>query len=473
MSSSTYAGSRAANRPSILDPARPIRGLTIAFCLWKVLVFLVIVSCPGLGYDTSTSHLYEYHDPNSSDVISEDIEDLLLTVPRKFVRWDSIYFLHIAQQGYVFEQEWAFGYGYTQALAYLTSVLQNLTGLGGGVIIAIEAILLSHIAHYLSVLALYRLSVNVFGNDSTTQRLICLLSSALHIICPAGAFLSAPYGESLFSFLNITGFYLYSSAYLDNKNGKRLSGDYKTLLSAVLFSAATTVRSNGILSGILFAYDAFLQLRRVVSQSLSLNACAHLLVAIVSGCIIALGLILPQYIAHTAYCGNDSHSRPWCQWYVPSIYGWVQSQYWNVGFLRYWSLSNLPLFVLAMPMLAILGRSSFWALDMAVPFIYPRALSGIDHASSSATTASLLLRLAAPQGILALLALTSYHVQIINRIASGYPLWYWYLAYLVSGNWGQIPPSIQHSRTFTSAVQGMVTYALVQATLFGSFLPPA
>lgn len=145
----------------------------------------------------------------------------------------------------------------------------------------------------------------------------------------------------------------------------------------------------------------------------------------------------------------------------------------NVGFLRYWSLSNLPLFVLAMPMLAILFRSSFWALDMAVPFIYPRALSGIDHASSSATTASLLLRLAAPQGILALLALTSYHVQIINRIASGYPLWYWYLAYLVSGNWGQIPPSIQHSRTFTSAVQGMVAYALVQATLFGSFLPPA
>ncbi|RAL17531.1 DUF409 domain protein [Aspergillus homomorphus CBS 101889] len=470
MSSSTYTGLRAADRPSILDPARPIRGLTIAFCIWKALVFLVIVSCPGLGYDTSTSHLY--HGINSSDVISEDIEHLLLTVPRKFVRWDSIYFLHIAQKGYVFEQEWAFGYGYTQALAYLTTVFQHFTGLGGAVFVAIEAILLSHIAHYLSVLALYKLSVNVFGNDTTTQRLICLLSSALHIICPAGAFLSAPYGESLFSFLNITGFYLYSSAYLDNKKGKRLSGDLKSILSAVLFSAATTVRSNGILSGILFAYDAFLQLRRVVSQSLSWNACAHLLVAIVSGCIIALGLVLPQYIAHTAYCA-EAIPRQWCQWFVPSIYGWVQSHYWNVGFLRYWSISNLPLFVLAMPMLAILCRSSFWALDMAVPFIYPRALSGIDHASSSATTASLLLRLAAPQGILALLALTSYHVQIINRIASGYPLWYWYLVYLVSGNWGQIPPSIQHSRTFTRAVQGMVAYALVQATLFGSFLPPA
>ncbi|RJE25289.1 hypothetical protein PHISCL_02378 [Aspergillus sclerotialis] len=26
------------------------------------------------------------------------------------------------------------------------------------------------------------------------------------------------------------------------------------------------------------------------------------------------------------------------------------------------------------------------------------------------------------------MAFTSYHVQIINRISSGYPVWYWYIA---------------------------------------------
>jgi phosphatidylinositol glycan class V len=38
----------------------------------------------------------------------------------KFVGWDSVYFVHIVQNGYVFEQEWAFGYGYTKTLSFLT-----------------------------------------------------------------------------------------------------------------------------------------------------------------------------------------------------------------------------------------------------------------------------------------------------------------------------------------------------------------
>ncbi|PWY87607.1 DUF409 domain protein [Aspergillus heteromorphus CBS 117.55] len=460
-----------ANRPSLLDPRQPIKALTVAFCLWKALVYLVIITSPGLGYDTSTGHLYQ--PTGRADVIPGDIKYAHLPIPLKFVRWDSIYFLHVAESGYVFEQEWAFGYGYTQALAFITSALYQLFGISGPARTAVVAIVLSHIAHYLSVLALYRLSINVFGRDTATQRLICFLSATLHVICPAGAFLSAPYGESLFSLLNISGFYVYSSAFLDNKAGKRFSGNAKLLLAAVLFSAATTVRSNGILSGVLFAYDALLQLRRVVSQRLSVGACAHLCTIIVGGCVIALGLIIPQAVAYKTYCTHQDASRPWCQWLIPSIYGWVQGHYWNVGFLRYWTASNIPLFLLAMPMLAILCRSSLWALDVAVPFIFPRALSGVDQSSSSATTASLLLRLAVPQGILALMALTSYHVQIINRISSGYPLWYWYLVYLVSGNWGQSRPTLQDSRTFTVAVRAMVAYALIQATLFGSFLPPA
>ncbi|PYI06459.1 DUF409 domain protein [Aspergillus sclerotiicarbonarius CBS 121057] len=458
--------------PTLLNPRQPVKALTVAFCLWKALVYLVIISCPGLGYDTSTSHLY--HTNGRSDVISsEDITYAHLPIPLKFVRWDSIYFLHIAENGYVFEQEWAFGYGYTRVLAFIATALDRLIGPSGAARTAVVAIALSHLAHYLSVLALYRLSINVFGHDTATQRLICFLSAALHIICPAGAFLSAPYGESLFSLLNITGFYVYSSSFLDNKAGKRLSGDVKLFLAAVLFSAATTVRSNGILSGVLYAYDALLQLRRVLCQRLSVGACAHLCVIIVSGCVIALGLVIPQTVAYPAYCVDGDVPRPWCQWLAPSIYGWVQGHYWNVGFLRYWTVSNIPLFVLAMPMLAILCRSSLWALDVAVPFIFPGALSGVDQASSSATTASLLLRLAVPQGLLAVMALTSYHVQIINRISSGYPLWYWYLVYLVSGNWGQSRPSLHDSRGFAVAVRGMVAYALIQALLFGSFLPPA
>jgi len=82
----------------------------------------------------------------------------------------------------------------------------------------------------------------------------------------------------------------------------------------------------------------------------------------------------------------------------------------------------------------------------------------------------MLTRLAIPQGILAVMAFTSYHVQIINRISSGYPVWYWYL---VTSAIEFESSSLNRSRTLVVAVYSMVAYALIQGVLFGSFLPPA
>lgn len=187
---------------------------------------------------------------------------------------------------------------------------------------------LSHLTHYLSVLAVYGLSSNVFGQHTPTQRLVCLLSALLHVITPAGAFLSAPYMEPLFSLLNISGLYLYSSSFLDDCSGKRFTRDVKLLGAALLFAVATTVRSNGILSGFLFAYDAVWLLRRGVLHGLSGDAVLRLGVIVLGGCVVGLGMVLPQVIAYTTYCQDDSITRPWCQWTIPSIYGWVQEQYW-------------------------------------------------------------------------------------------------------------------------------------------------
>jgi phosphatidylinositol glycan class V len=80
---------------------------------------------------------------------------------------------------------------------------------------------------------------------------------------------------------------------------------------------------------------------------------------------------------------------------------------------------------------------------------------------------ALLFRLALPQLTLALLALTSFHVQIITRISSGYPLWYLVLARDISeGN-------VQETRMAKWTVRWMVMYAIIQGVLFASFLPPA
>jgi phosphatidylinositol glycan class V len=80
---------------------------------------------------------------------------------------------------------------------------------------------------------------------------------------------------------------------------------------------------------------------------------------------------------------------------------------------------------------------------------------------NTAVRQSIVLRLAIPQGILAILALTNLHVQIINRICSGYPVWYWFLA------------ALGDNRAFGVGVKAIALYAGIQAVLFGSFLPPA
>lgn len=136
----------------------------------------------------------------------------------------------------------------------------------------------------------------------------------------------------------------------------------------------------------------------------------------------------------------------------------------NVGFLKYWTLSNLPLFFLATPLLVCLCLSSSAGLQGQLWAANPTQVGP----QQTRLRQSCLTRLAIPQALLAIMALTSYHVQIINRISSGYPLWYWFLASLA---WEKTQTS--DSRIFAVVVRGIVIYGLVQAVLFGSFLPPA
>lgn len=132
----------------------------------------------------------------------------------------------------------------------------------------------------------------------------------------------------------------------------------------------------------------------------------------------------------------------------------------NVGFLRYWTPSNIPLFLLAMPMLYLLIKSG-------LEFIW-RPLSLANEPSITGTSsrqAMLLQAMASSQLILAVLAITNYHIQIITRISSGYPLWYWWLTGLIIDS--------KTSTVGSNIVRFMVMYATIQGVLFASFLPPA
>jgi phosphatidylinositol glycan class V len=80
--------------------------------------------------------------------------------------------------------------------------------------------------------------------------------------------------------------------------------------------------------------------------------------------------------------------------------------------------------------------------------------------------------LALPQLLLVLAAATSFHVQIINRIASGYPIWYLTVATWLVGQQPGLQKGKQSNRG-QWAVRAMIMYSMVQGVLFANFLPPA
>lgn len=150
----------------------------------------------------------------------------------------------------------------------------------------------------------------------------------------------------------------------------------------------------------------------------------------------------------------------------------------QVGFLQYWTISNLPLFVLAAPMLFIMIFSSLevWICNSKTKV---ERMKTEQHQNRDVCTdvglfqcQGIVQYLAIPQMILAVLSLTTYHVQIITRLSSGYPVWYWWLASMIVENRGS--HLLGRKRKMGKLiVRWMVAYALIQGGLFASFLPPA
>jgi len=134
------------------------------------------------------------------------------------------------------------------------------------------------------------------------------------------------------------------------------------------------------------------------------------------------------------------------------------------GLFRYWKLSNIPLFLLAAPMLYVLARSGIAQL------VSKGNTAKGPKSERHERAAWLVQSAAAAQVILALLTLTSHHVQIITRMASGYPLWYLWLAGWLARGDKAVPKGGFSGNGF---VVFMVMYASIQAVLFASFLPPA
>lgn len=89
-----------------------VRTLVAVFVVWKVLLLCIACASPGPGYDTSTELLLPR--PSRDDSL---LVRTIAYVSSKLVRWDALYFIRVAQRGHLFEQEWAFGWGWMKSIS--------------------------------------------------------------------------------------------------------------------------------------------------------------------------------------------------------------------------------------------------------------------------------------------------------------------------------------------------------------------
>ncbi|PNY04959.1 GPI mannosyltransferase 2-like protein [Trifolium pratense] len=246
--------------------------------------------------------------------------------------WDSVYFVRSAQCGYEYEQSYAFLPLLPLSISFLSpSILSSL--LPQRSLFALSAYLINNLAFVLAALYFYRLSIAILKDPE-----IALRATVLFCFNPASIFYSSIYSESLYAVLSLGGLYYFVSG--------------KNNLSVLLLALSGCARSNGVLNA---GYICFQTMHRGYHALFhNKNVTIAVVGALRSICIFAPFVAFQAYGYYNMCVGRfPDERRPWCNARIPLLYNYIQSHYWNVGFLRYFQLKQLPNFLLASPILSL------------------------------------------------------------------------------------------------------------------------
>ena len=182
------------------------------------------------------------------------------------------------------------------------------------------------------------------------------------------------------------------------------------------------------------------------------NAPRFLLANLIRSLIVLSGFAL--FLAHGYYSMCMHSERPWCHRLLPNIYPFVQEHYWNVGFLRYFTLGNIPNFLLAIPMIIAL-----YLLHHLIRIHDPKRLFFLRNTVNHAKHSLFLNQDQLVPHVLLLSFMLVYtvlvaHVQIITRLFSFMPIIPWYLAHLYRA------VSNGHCMCFVDMVSSIASYSL-------------
>lgn len=428
---------------------------------------------------------------------SGSVDQLVESLLGGLSHWDAEHFLFIAEYGYLYEHNFAFFPGFPLVLLVGSELLRPLRGLLSlRSCLLISVALLNSLFSILAAVALHDLGCLVLHCPRQA-----FYGALLFCLSPANIFLAAGYSEALFALLTFTAM------------GQLERG--RSWTSGLLFSLATGVRSNGLVS---VGFLIHSQCRGFFSSLMVLNPLRQFLKLMCSVFLSMLTLGLPfalfQYYAYTQFCQPGSvHSipkpllqlaldkgyriaegnkPPWCSWELPLIYSYIQDVYWNIGFLRYYELKQVPNFLLAAPV-AILVAWATWTYVTTHPWFC--LTLGMRRNKNNETLEKPDPGFLSPQVFvylvhavaLLLFGCLCMHVQVLTRfLGSSTPIVYWFPAHLLQDQepllrslemvpWkpfaGDSPPGQKVSR---NSIMGLLynwkTCSLVTRCILGYFL---
>uniref|UniRef100_U3JC29 GPI mannosyltransferase 2 n=2 Tax=Ficedula albicollis TaxID=59894 RepID=U3JC29_FICAL len=233
-----------------------------------------------------------------------------------------------------------------------------------------------------------------------------------------------------------------------------------------LFALAAAARANGLVNAGFVLYSRARRFALQLQAGSAPSLWKQLLSLASSAALMCAGIFLPfvlfQCYAYVRFCspgtglapsvpepllqlardkgyrvaGMAGAEPPWCSQRFPVVYSYVQDTYWNVGFLRYFELRQIPNFLLALPV-TLLCSWAAWTYVSTNPrhcltlglerrkteergkardgFCGPAAFVYVVHSTA-----------------LLLFGFSCMHVQVLTRfLGSSSPILYWFPAYLL------------------------------------------
>jgi phosphatidylinositol glycan class V len=297
--------------------------------------------------------------------------------------------------------------------------------------LVVSGIILTNLSFLIALFSLVNLTLQLTASSSNEQSWqVAGTVSTLFLFNPATVFFASVYSESFFAMLTFVGYTLYHC------------GHYS--IASLFWIAASYTRSNGILvvGWLLIQGVASLLKPHVNARARMLSLFWHILLAAT----VFSPILFHDLWAYRLVCEGDQ-IQAWCKEVGSSMYSYVQRKHWNVGFLRYYQVKQIPNFFLASPILylsvsgVVTWLKTSWSecapsAQLGLPKVLGWAVAALERSKIQTMNptdmfhhASMLAHYAVLCAA-TLLSLSMAHIQISTRlIFSTCPALYWHLAH--------------------------------------------